>query len=477
MTFTSFNFLIFFPLTVLACYLTPVKKRWITLLLASYFFYISIQPVYALLTAGITISTYTFTRWMEITVSEKGKKRLMVANIVIILTPLFFFKYFGAVNNGLMSWLAGTGLTWPLPEISLILPVGISFYTFMAIGYTVDVYNEEVKTERNPGILALFVSFFPLVLSGPIERSGNMLPQFRNMGRIEYTNLTSGLKMMVWGYFMKLVVADRLGLYVDVVYNNIANHNGTSLLFASLLHPIQVYGDFGGYSLIALGTAKILGFNVMVNFNRPFFSVSVAEFWRRWHISLIKWLTDYIYTPLAFSMRRKGMTGIVIALLITFLLSGIWHEANWTFIIWGLMQGIFLSFEAITNRKRISVESRYRLNKKPYYILFNIVLTYILFTSSLIFGRAENVNDALLIYQKIFTAPGPLYIEKSTLIYSFIGVSILFIKDFKDEYFPGKLEFFNNRSTVIRFASYIVVIFIILLTGVLNGSQFIYFQF
>jgi D-alanyl-lipoteichoic acid acyltransferase DltB (MBOAT superfamily) len=477
MAFTSFNFLIFFPLTVLACYLTPARNRWITLLLASYFFYININPVYAVLTAGITLSTYFFARWMEQSGSDKGRRRLMITNILLILMPLFFFKYFGAINNVLMSLLTGIGLRWPLPEISLILPVGISFYTFMAIGYTVDVYNEEVKAERNPGILALFISFFPLVLSGPIERSGNMLPQFRNIGRIEYSNLTTGLKMMVWGYFMKLVVADRLGLYVDVVYNNIAHHNGTSLLFASLLHPIQVYGDFGGYSLIALGTARILGFNVMVNFNRPFFSVSIAELWRRWHISLIKWLTDYIYTPLAFSMRRKGMTGIVIALLITFLISGIWHGAQWTFIIWGLMQGIFLSIEAVTNRKRISLESKYGLNKKPYYIIFNIVLTYILFTSSLIFSRSETVQDALLIYQKIFTAAGPLYIEKTTLIYSLMGVLMLFLKDFTDEYFHGRFEFFANSSIYVRFASYIAVIFIILLTGVLNGGQFIYFQF
>lgn len=477
MAFTTFNFLIFFPLTVLACYLTPARKRWITLLLASYFFYINIKPVYALLTTGITISTYFLTRLIEQSGSDKTKRRWMVTNIVLILMPLFFYKYFGAINDGIMSLLAGTGISWPLPEVRLILPVGISFYTFMAIGYTVDVYNEEVKVERNPGILALFISFFPLVLSGPIERSGNMLPQFKNIGRIDYANVTQGLKMMLWGYFMKLVVADRLGLYVDVVYNNIDHHNGTSLLFASLLHPIQVYGDFGGYSLIALGTARVLGFNVMVNFNRPFFSVSIAELWRRWHISLIRWLTDYIYTPLAFSLRRKGMTGIVIALLITFLISGIWHGAKWTFIIWGLMQGVFLSIEAITSRKRISLESKHGLNKKSYYIFINIVLTYILFTSSLIFSRSENVHDALVIYQKIFTAPGPLYVEKSTLIYSLMGVLMLFLKDFTDEYYQGRFEFFNNRSIYIRFASYIAVIFIILLTGVLNASQFIYFQF
>ncbi|MBG0859208.1 MAG: MBOAT family protein, partial [Bacteroidales bacterium] len=284
MAFTSFNFLIFFPLAITACYLTPVKFRWITLLVASYFFYITIKPVYAVLTAGITLSTYVFTRLMEGNSSEAAKRRLMLINIGLILIPLFFFKYFGVINNGLLSFLENHNLRWPLPEIKLLLPVGISFYTFMAIGYTVDVFNEEVKAEKNIGILALFVSFFPLVLSGPIERARNMFPQFKNIQELNYDNIVKGLKFILWGYFMKLVVADRIALYLEAIFSNIPQHNGSSLLFASLLYPLQVYGDFGGYSLIALGTAKVLGFNVMINFNRPFFSVSIAEFWRRWHI-------------------------------------------------------------------------------------------------------------------------------------------------------------------------------------------------
>jgi D-alanyl-lipoteichoic acid acyltransferase DltB (MBOAT superfamily) len=276
---------------------------------------------------------------------------------------------------------------------------------------------------------------------------------------------------------MKLVVADRIGIYIDAIFNNIPQHNGSSLLFASLLYPVQVYGDFGGYSLIALGTAKILGFNVMVNFNRPFFAVSVAEFWRRWHISLIRWLTDYVYTPLAFSMRRIGIIGIILALMFTFLLSGIWHEANLTFIIWGLMQGIFLSIEALTNKKRTLLEKRYGLSKSSFYIFLNILLTYLLFTSSTIFGRAASINDALLVYKRIFTVSGPLYIEKTTLAYAVIGFAILLFKDLKDEYFRDKLSLFDNKRMYIRYLTYIFITFMILLTGVLNGGQFIYFQF
>ena len=286
MSFTSFNFLIFFPVLVIAFYITPSKYRWLTLLIASYFFYINIKPVYALLTSGITLSTFFFTRLIDGTDSELKKKRYLAINISIILLPLLFFKYFSIINNELAALLANHNLRWPLPEIGLLLPVGISFYTFMAIGYTIDVYNEEIKAEKNIGVLGLFVSFFPLVLSGPIERAKNMLPQFKATKTIDYVMIVQGLKLMLWGYFMKLVVADRTGIYIDAVFDNFYQHNGTSLFFASCLRPFQLYADLGGYSLIALGTAKILGYNVMCNFNRPFFANSMAEFWRRWHISL-----------------------------------------------------------------------------------------------------------------------------------------------------------------------------------------------
>jgi D-alanyl-lipoteichoic acid acyltransferase DltB (MBOAT superfamily) len=272
-------------------------------------------------------------------------------------------------------------------------------------------------------------------------------------------------------------VADRIGIYVDAVFNNIANHNGSSLLFASLLHPFQVYGDFGGYSLIAIGSAKVLGYKVMTNFNRPFFAISMSELWRRWHISLIQWFTDYIYTPLAFSFRKVGIAGVVTALLITFLITGIWHGSNLTFITWGVIHGILLSIEAITNRKRASVEKKYGLKKNTFYIIFNILLTYVLFAAVLVFTRAESIGDAFLVYRRIFTVTGPLFMDKTTLVYLFIGLSVLLFKDTKDEFLPGRLQFSENKSIIVRYMSYGFMIFMILLIGVLNGGQFIYFQF
>jgi D-alanyl-lipoteichoic acid acyltransferase DltB (MBOAT superfamily) len=477
MVFTSINFLIFFPLLAVLSYIIPAKYRWLVLLAASYFFYINIKPVYALLTAGITLSTFLFTRWMDKTAVDEKKKRLMIANIILILLPLFFFKYFSVINHEIFALLSKYHIRYPLPEISFLLPVGISFYTFMAIGYTVDVYNEEVKSEKNIGIVALFIAFFPLVLSGPIERAKNLFHQFNTPQKINYSWIVKGLKLMLWGYFMKLVVADRLAIYINAVYNNLPQHNGNSLLFASLLYPFQVYADLGGYSLIAIGTAKVLGIDVIMNFKRPFFATTMSEFWRRWHISLITWLTDYVYTPLSFSFRKLKVWGIIIALMITFFISGIWHGASLTFLFWGLMQGVFLSIEALTNKSRSAFEKKYHLAKNVVYIFSCICLTFVLFSASQIFGRAVTINDALNVYYKIFFERGTLYIDNTTVTYSFIGLIILMLKDFADEYYPNKFLLFENSNIVVRYISYLFVLFMILLIGVLDGGQFIYFQF
>jgi D-alanyl-lipoteichoic acid acyltransferase DltB (MBOAT superfamily) len=348
----------------------------------------------------------------------------------------------------------------------------------MAIGYSIDVYNEEIEAEKNIGIVALFLSFFPLILSGPIERAKNMLPQFKNHSNFDYDMLVQGLKMMLWGYFMKLVVADRVGIYVDAVYGNIYQHNGTSLLFASFLYPFQVYADLGGYSLIAIGTAKILGINVMQNFKRPFCATTISEFWRRWHISLISWLTDYFYTPLSFALRKYKIWGIVIALMITFFISGIWHGTSLTFIVWGLMQGVFLSIEALSFKKKALFEKKYNLSRKSWYIILGMCFTFILFSSSQIFGRAASINDAFVVYSKIYSTTGSLFIgSPSYLIYSILGLSMLLLKDFTDEFTPSLFLLFENKHKFIRVMAYSSVIILILLIGVFDGGQFIYFQF
>jgi len=477
MLFTSLNFLLFFPLVVIAIYLTPRKYRILTLLIASYFFYMNTKPVYAFLTIGITLSTYLFTRQMDRTASDDKKRRYMIANIIIIILPLLFFKYFNVINSELLDVFAANNLHWPFPDMKYMLPVGISYYTFMSIGYTVDVYNEEIEAEKNIGIVALFVSFFPLILSGPIERAKNMMPQFRQMNPLEYHNISAGLKKMLWGYFLKLVVADRIGIYVDAVYGSVSDQSGSSLLIASTLYPFQVYADLGGYSLIAIGVAKVMGFNVIPNFQRPFFATSMAEFWRRWHMSLITWLTDYIYTPLSFAFRSIGIWGIVASLMVTFLIAGLWHYASLTMIFWGLLQGVFLSIEAISNKKRSAFVKKYGLSRKTYYLVICMLITFSMFASSQVFGRADNLSDAFKVFDRIFSDFGRPYLDLTTIAYAVFGLLIVMLKDFSDEFFPGKIKLFAHRKPYVRYPAYLAIVFLIILFGVFDTSGFIYFQF
>ena len=454
MTFTSFEFLLFFPAVVLVYNLCPQRFKVWFLLAVSYAFYAFMQPVYLLLLAAVTGITYGFTRWMGATDDDDKKRKIMAWGIILVLLPLFFFKYFNFVNE---SILALCGIESTVPAIKWMLPVGISFYTFMAIGYIIDVNNEEVDVEKNIGAVGLFLSFFPYILSGPIERAGNMFPQLKKMPNSQPADLTAGLKLMLWGYFMKLCVADRLGIYVDAVFNNFAHHNGTTLTLATLLYPIQVYGDLGGYSLIAIGAARCMGLRIIPNFNRPFFATSMSELWRRWHMSLINWLTDYIYTPLSFALRSWKVWGIVCALMLTFLISGIWHGAALTFIVWGFVQGIYLSIEALLQKRRGTFESKHKLTKRWWYILICCVVVYLLFAFSQIFGRCATVTDAFVVIGKIFGERGSLFMVYETLGHAAVMVAILFFKDLRDEFFPNKLRCFDSPSIVIRFISYLII--------------------
>lgn len=435
------------------------------------------QPVYAVLLAGVTITTYLFARGISKAKSEKTQERLKFLGVLVVLLPLAFYKYFNFINETIQLLLSHIGLYIAMPHIELMLPVGISFYTFMAISYIVDVYNEEVEFEPNIFVTGLHLSFFPIVLSGPIERAGNMMPQFKQMNRSTPSDLTAGFKIMLWGYFMKLCVADRLGIYLDAVYTNIPQHNGTTLTLAMLLYPFRVYADFGGYSLIAMGVAHCLGIKIIENFHRPFFAMSVSEFWQRWHISLIKWLTDYIYTPLSFALRSWKMYGIMTALMITFIVSGVWHGAAFTFIFWGIFNGVFLCLEAATQKQRAEIEGKYKLKQRWWYLLISYVVVYLIFAFSQIFGRCEDLAQAFRVIGQIFTDRGPLFLDWPTFFYSIPMLMILFFKDLRDEFFPNKFKAFESKHIAVRFTSYIIVIIFILLFGVLDSSQFIYFKY
>jgi D-alanyl-lipoteichoic acid acyltransferase DltB (MBOAT superfamily) len=346
------------------------------------------------------------------------------------------------------------------------LPVGISFYTFQAVGYSIDVYNRKLKHETNFGKYALFVSFFPQLVAGPIERAENLLSQFNKKITFDYHKAIEGTKLVIWGYFMKVVVSDRLSIYVNTVYNNATQHSSITLIIATIFFAFQIYCDFCGYSNIAVGCANILGFDLMTNFRRPYFSKTCTEFWRRWHISLSTWFKDYVYIPLGGSRVKNARR--YLNLIITFLVSGLWHGANWTFVIWGGVNGLFQVLSNLFKLNSIKINSRI-------VSLIQIIGTFVLIDFTWIFFRANSFSDATTIIENIFTKSGSLFIgDNKTFVYGIFGILIVLIKDIYDE-LGINLAYTNN--TTIRYAWHSFLTILILMIGVFDGGQFIYFQF
>jgi D-alanyl-lipoteichoic acid acyltransferase DltB (MBOAT superfamily) len=417
---------------------------------------------------------------MDQTQDEKKRRLYLIITVVLSVSTLCFFKYFAFLNQTLIQSLAWTGLQWEVPTWKILLPLGISFYTFQTLGYLFDVYHQKFKAERSLKYYLLFVSFFPTIISGPIERASNMIPQYKKGTEFSYLNAVAGLKWMLWGYFIKMVVADGLGAYVDEIYLRVQIQTSKSLLLVIFLYPLQLYCDFAGYSAIALGTAKTLGFDVMQNFKRPYlFATSITDFWRRNHISLTTWLTDYIYTPLSISFRFYGTQGLVGAILITFMIAGIWHGAGWTFLVYGLIHGIFLSIDAVNQKRRKSFEKKWRLKNKWWYILITCTYTYLLVCFSFIFFRSNSLLQALQVMKSLFSNAGDLNLGMSStrLAFSILCLGVVILSDFRDEHLSDRFLIFENKSRAIRWSSYVVTVLAILLLGRFGGDQFIYFQF
>lgn len=470
MLFNSFEFLIFFPAVCLIYFILRGNKWRIPfLLIASYYFYMNWKPAYAILILTSTIITYFSGILIEKHDEKRTQKTFLTISLVINFAILFVFKYFNFINESVFHLLDCCGLRWNVPNLDVLLPVGISFYTFQAVGYSIDVYRGSIKAERSFTTYALFVSFFPQLVAGPIERAKNLLPQFHEEHTFVYDDVIEGIKQMIWGFFMKLCVADILSQYVDAVYNNIAFHNGTSLIIATIFFTFQIYCDFGGYSNIAIGAARIMGFKLMENFHRPYLSLNINEFWKRWHISLSSWFKDYVYIPLG--GNRVKQPRHMLNLMITFLVSGIWHGANWTFVVWGGLHGIYQVIAKIWNNHigRIS-------HKTIVYQLVSIAFCFILVSFAWIFFRANTVNDAFLIINKIFTESGKPFFDIMVFVYGITALLILIIKDLKDE-MDCKINFMHSRFIIIRYLSTIALVAYILLFGSYASDQFIYFQF
>jgi len=476
MLFNSIHFIFFFIVVTSIYFALAHKYKWMWLLASSCYFYMAFIPVYILILGGTIVIDYFAGIWIE---NSQGKKRkyFLIISLIANIGVLAVFKYYNFFIDNVNSVLNPIGLENKLPYLSIILPIGLSFHTFQAMSYTIEVYRGNQKAERHFGIYALYVMFYPQLVAGPIERPQNLLHQFYEKHKFEYSRVVEGLKLMLWGLFMKLVIADRLALYVDAVYNNPNHHEGKTFALATLFFTIQIYCDFAGYSNIAIGAAKVMGFNLMTNFNRPYFSSSISEFWSRWHISLSTWFKDYVYISLG--GNKVSIPKWYFNLFIVFLLSGFWHGANWTFIAWGALNGFYLIFALITKKIREKSTAFIGLTKnKLIYQSLQIITTTLLIGISWVFFRSNSLQDATMILKKIFQLNGKVFYENpSMLIYSFIGILLLFIAEFKTEFLPHSFSFLNNRNWLVRHVSYASLVILILLFGVFDGGQFIYFQF
>ena len=479
MLFNSLDFLLFFPIVTILYFLLPHKYRWIHLLLASCIFYMAFVPVYILILFFTIVIDYIAGIVIE-NAEKKKRKFFLTVSIVANAGVLAVFKYYnffiGNVNDLLHSLHVSTA---NIPFLSILLPIGLSFHTFQAMSYTIEVYRGKQKAEKHFGIYALYVMFYPQLVAGPIERPQNMLHQFREKHNFDSQNLLEGLRLMLWGFFKKLVIADRLALYVNSVYNSPGNYHYMNLIIATIFFAIQIYCDFSGYSDIAIGAAKTMGFNLMTNFNKPYFSKNIQEFWKRWHISLSTWFRDYVYISLG--GNRVPVKRIYFNVAIVFVVSGFWHGANWTYIVWGALHAFYILFYMfLKNTFRINIKENRLLN------LTYISSTFLIVAFAWIFFRANSVSDAFLIVSHIFTlhASHSFQLVVTNMkdlsqfglfstVFSLAGIAVLFTLE--TGITPDLANY--NKKPMLDIAFCTSMLFLIVMLGVFNSNSFIYFQF
>lgn len=467
MLYNSINFIIVFPILFLLYYAIPVrfqKGRNIYLLLTSYSLYIAYNGVYALVLLLVTVTTYTASIFIE-RYRRKQQAILLLGGALSVL-PLLLFKYSDFILQIMNDLFRLTYLNISLKGLNWIVPIGISFFTFQALSYLFDVSRKKIKAEYDFFSYALFVSFFPSIVAGPISRASYLLPQIKKIRpSFDYANAVTGLRMMLWGMFMKVVIADRLGLYVDKVLPNYVNYSGLACFEVSILYSIQIYADFAGYSLMAIGVGRLLGFDLPENFRRPYLAVSVTDFWHRWHISLSTWLKDYIYITMGGShcSKLKNYRNI----LVTFLISGLWHGSNWTFVVWGGIHGICQIIEkALGFHKRES---------GPIVKWLRITTTFLIINFAWILFKVPSIEDYINIIVRIFDFNLPFIPEPIAMLDILFLLWIIIAEIAKEK---GKRNiFFDSRIPAMRFVSYLFIVMMILMAGILNDSNYIYAVF
>ncbi len=474
MLFNSIQFLIFFVVVTVLFYLLPHKFRWLLLLLASCYFYMAFVPVYILILGFTIVIDYFAGLYIEKSTGHK-RKLFLVISLIANIGVLCVFKYYNFINANITSVLSVWNYSNPFPYLAILLPIGLSFHTFQAMSYTIEVYRGNQPAERKFGIYALYVMFYPQLVAGPIERPQNLLHQFYEKHSFNAAGVSEGLQQMLIGFLKKLVIADRVAIYVNTIYNNSNSQSGKSLACAAIFFAFQIYCDFSAYSDIAIGAAKTMGFKLMTNFNMPFFSKGITDFWRRWHISLSTWFNDYLFTPLVIANRDWGKFAVVFALIITFFISGLWHGAGWNFVIFGMLHGLAMVYEFLTKK------FRKKMAKAIPAFLYNnlsILLTFLFASFTWIFFRIPTIGDAISIIKKIIKFDGPFYLgnPKDHFYYACVAILLLMFFEIIKEYKPGFYKFLPN-NLVARFSYYTLLVVIIMLFGVFGGGQFIYFQF
>lgn len=477
MQFYSLEFIIVFTALFWAYWLCCKTKNLqnIFLLLVSYAFYAYMDWRCLVLLLITSLSTY----WAGVQMRRENDVKFLGRDkrwwfgfgvIALNLIILGYFKYAGfftEIINDLSQRFGGTGFN---TSLHIMLPVGISFYTFSSISYVVDCYRRQIEPTKDAVTCLLYISFFPAILSGPIHKATKQLPQYLQARTFNADQVLGGFKDFIWGAFMKLCVADRLGMYVDAVYSNLEFHNGTTFLLSSVCYTLQIYADFAGYSLMAIGLGAMLGITLQTNFIRPYFSKTITEFWSKWHMSLTGWFKEYVYFPLG--GNRVSKPRWIFNIMAVFLLSGLWHGAAYTFIIWGAIHGVAQVIEKLAYGKR--------LKNIPVGLtftnVFRILLTFTIVSFAWIFFRMPNAHDAFYVINNIFTNPGVPFIDMHTMLFAVVSLAILFLKDATNEYLP-KWKLLHSNKNIVSFSTCVVLLMFILLMGKLDGSSFIYFQF
>lgn len=488
MKFNSLLFIVFFPLVVTGFFLIPHRWRWFLLLGASYIFYASWNLKYIVVLLAMTAIGYIGGRLLENESRPKARHIILILSLFASLGILFFFKYFELSSRLLHTAFEQLGVGHMLPSFQLILPLGISYFTFQTMSYLLDVYRGQAKAEQHVGIYALFISFFPQLTAGPIARANQLLPQLRALQFAEYEQIVDGLLRMAWGFFKKLVIADRLALMVNAVYGDPTSFTGTALILATYAFAFQIYCDFSGYADIAIGAARVMGFKLEENFQQPYYAQSIPDFWRRWHITLYNWLRDYLFYPLSRTLKRSrlpsnNLLALVLPPMLTMLASGFWHGTNWTFLVWGGLHGLFMVVSILWNRSGTAL-------RLPFSIPANLVscirvfATFNLVCLAWIFFRASSISDAFYIIQHLFVN---LKIDASLFalmpvgwydwLIAFVAILLMETIHWQQRQHGSLRDVVLRQPALLRWSIYYGLVLVVLMFGKFGAGEFIYARF